>query len=158
MKLHSEWSKKEVLQLTGLSRGKLEYLDKVGLLQPIRYGSCDMPIIVYTWEQLVALKAYAEMRKDCSLQALRQALDFLQLEDPITHIAKKQLVACGNKVYWIYDSPQELAVIVSGNMRGQRVFIIKGNELLERLWDEGENNVLDFAARAKEKPCSRRVA
>ena len=158
IKFNSGWSKKEVAILTGLSKGKIEYLDRVGLLKPIRFGSEDMPTLRYTWEHLIALRAYAEMRKHCSLQALREALDYLQLDDPIFHIAKMQLVAYGNKIYWIHDDPKELAEIVSSNMRGQKVFIIKGNELLERLWDTGQDNIVDFASRAKEKPRSRKLA
>jgi DNA-binding transcriptional MerR regulator len=149
-----EWTRKEVLQLTGLTLSNLEYLDKIGLIQPIRIGLSKKPIVRYSWQHIVALRAYAEMRKQCSLQAFRKALDDLQLEDPWLHISKKQLVAFNNEIYWIPDDPTEYAQLIRGKER-QVVFSITGNELLQGLWSNGENKIVDFAKRAKEKPCPR---
>ena len=160
MKIYSEWTKKEVIELTGLSRGKLEYLDRVGLLKPIRYGSLEMPTMRYTWEHLIMLKAYSKIREKCSLQALREAFDFLKLENPMQHIADKRLIACSKKVYWINLDYKEFVTLVSGGNKGQGQFLfaIEGDEILREIWDSGENKVLNFAERAKEKPLSRLTA
>jgi DNA-binding transcriptional MerR regulator len=153
--IKSGWTYKEVEQLTGITLGKLRHLDAIGLLKPVRIGSSERPTIRYTWEHLIALRAYAEMRKNCSLQALRDVLKYLNLENPIKYIANRQLVACNNVIYWTDDDDAVTARIVNKEHRNQFVLFIKGNELLERIWENGEGKIVDFEKRAKEKPCPR---
>lgn len=156
----SEWTKKEIGKITGLTKSQLDYLERLGWIQPIKIGSEKRPTVLYTWEMLVALQAYTELREECSLQTLRKAVDYLQLNDDVSkHIANKRLVALKNNIYWIDDEPENCyRTLCTGKHIGQIEFNISGNNLLTNIWNKGVNNVVNFAERAKEKPLEYNVA
>lgn len=156
MRIANLFSKSETAKLTGLAEHKLKYLDRLGLIKATKFGREGQKSWWYRWEDLIALKAYAKLREHCSLQALRDAFDYLKLDNPIQHISDKRLFAFSKKVYWVNLDNPEYAEVISGIQKGQGAFliVIAGDELLQEIWSAGENNVIDFAERAKEKPRS----
>ena len=143
------WTRSETVKLTNLSRMQLEYLEKNQLILPTRIGA--KPTILYSWRQIIILKAYAKLREDCSFQALKDAFKYLNQSYEQLLISKR-LVAYQNTIYWIEDTKDDLwqVVTASGKNKGQMVTTFAMSELVDELKEVGKASVLNFEQRFKE--------
>jgi DNA-binding transcriptional MerR regulator len=94
------FTRQEALVLSGLSSGKLSYLDKKGIVTPQKLGNSVRPTCLYTWEQLLELRIIHRLRQDASLQQLRQAMEYLKNIGDTESLASKTVVALNNKIIW----------------------------------------------------------
>ena len=147
--MDNSWTRLEVSKLAGITPTQLDYLSKLGLVTPKRIGD-KRPVVLYSWSQLIVVRAYAKLRQECSLQALRDAVKYLD-KHPEELLADKRLVAYENKIYWIDDTANELynAVTVSGKGQGQMIMTFTMKDLLEDLRNVGKCEIVDFAERFK---------
>ena len=151
------FTRQEVLALSGLSSGKLSYLDRIEFVTPMKTGSKGRPICLYTWEQLLELRIINHLRQDASLQQLRQAKEYLKNVGDTESLASKTLVAVNNKIYLIsnrFGEIEKLFVEISGKNQGQVVIhsLLKVSEVVKEIWKEAEKaKIVDFASRAKDK-------
>lgn len=146
-------TRQETLALTGISSGRLSYLDRTGLVVPEKIGD-KHPIVIYTWEQVFQIKVIDRLREKLSLQEIRKVIEFLETKDYKPSLFKTNLMLIGDKLYWIED-PSEfqtrvLAVAASGKNKGQVVVQDVGvlSEVIAELQKE-KHRVLDFDKRAK---------
>ena len=151
----SGFSRQETLALTGVSSGRLSYLDSTGLVVPEKSGNQKHPIVVYTWEQVLQLKLIDRLRNRLSLQEIRKVIQFLKKKNykpPIWHA--NLMFVCG-KLYLIENSEQfqQTVLEASGKNRGQVVIHQFGvlAEVIAELQRE-KHRVLDFDKRAKGTP------
>lgn len=50
------FSRQETIALTGSTSNRLQFLERSKLIVPHRIGKSKKPVVLYTWEQIVAIK------------------------------------------------------------------------------------------------------
>lgn len=164
------FTRQETLKLTGCTSSRLAYLEKVGLVIPNRIGSNKRPTVLYTWEQLLEIRAIKNLRKEnVSLQAVRMIVDTLNKCGFNDSLRDKSLVIVndGDAVLWVnpdwsdFAMPAALTVASKGGKGvGQFVLLVVPPfaEIVKELWDAAkDSNVVDFESfkqRAKAKPAA----
>ena len=120
-----------VMRLTGLTHRKLVYLDRTGLVKPsIRPAAGSGTRRVYSFEDLVGLRALAEMRQaGLSLQAVRSVVSHLRRHQT-KPLASLSLILEGNHVFVRTDSPRTLEELTAG---GQFAMVLPVEGIVERL-------------------------
>lgn len=116
MSLISGFSRKETQSLCGVDSHRLTYLDKTDLVKPTKIGNTRKPVVIYSWHQLLEIKAIAKLREEVSLQTVRKILDYLEDQK----LADKQLIVLHGEVFWL--NPPEICdfiVQLSGKYQGQ---------------------------------------
>ncbi len=53
----SGFTRQETIHLAGCTSSRLAYLEKVGLVIPYRFGNNGRPTVVFSWEQLLEIRA-----------------------------------------------------------------------------------------------------
>ena len=144
-----DWSRTEVSRLSGLSTSQLDYLNRIELIKPKRIGD-KRAIVLYSWGQLLVLRAYAKLREQCSLQALRDAVKYLG-EHPEKLLVDKRLVAFENEIFWIDDTESDVykTVTLSGKNKGQMIMSFTLQDLVNEVFASGKDNIIDFEKRFK---------
>lgn len=161
------FTRQETLKLTDCTSSRLSYLEKVGLIIPSRLGNNKRPTVLFTWEQLLEIRAIKNLRKEVSLQTVRSIVSFLNENGFDDSLRDKSLAVIDDEVFWINESWDDLgarlyALKVAGKNKkdvGQYSLLIipSFNEIVEDIWSNAKNasNVVDFEsfqARAKARP------
>ena len=68
------FTRQETIKLSGLTGSQISYLDKLGLILPTKHGNPVKPSCLYSFEQVLILKIYAELRKAYTFRQLEPAL------------------------------------------------------------------------------------
>ncbi|MBD1903754.1 hypothetical protein NDI44_26905 [Trichocoleus sp. DQ-A3] len=97
----SGFTRQETLHLAGCTSSRLAYLEKVSLVIPYRFGNNGRPTVVFSWEQLLEIRAIKNLRKDVSLQTVRKIIKFLDESGYDNSLSNKQLVVVCDEVFWI---------------------------------------------------------
>lgn len=71
------FTRAEVMEVTGLDSNRLSYLERTGLVIPKRIGSGKKPTVVYSWIQLVQLMILTQYRDKFKNKTLKRIVDFL---------------------------------------------------------------------------------
>lgn len=144
------FTRKEVMSLTGLKSGRLSYFDQTGLVQPEKIGGSKHPVVLYTWEQLLELRAIAKLRDKLSLQQIRQVIKFLRESGYEDGLYNKPLLFINSSLCLQTEKDElgnRLAMEVLGNHSGQLVFdwIDPLGQLAEEIITEARSNpAIDF--------------
>jgi DNA-binding transcriptional MerR regulator len=77
----SGFTRQETLALTGITSSRLSYLDRTGLVAPVKFGNAKHPQVVYSWEQVLEIKTIGRLREKLSLQEIRKVIDFLRARE-----------------------------------------------------------------------------
>lgn len=113
------------MSLTGFKSGRLSYFDRTHLVKPEKIGDLKHPVVLYTWEQLLELRAIAKLRDKLSLQQVRQVVKFLRESGYENGLYNKPLLFI-NSVLCLETGKNELGERlvseVSGKHSGQLVF------------------------------------
>lgn len=165
--LFQGFTRQETLRLTGCTSSRLAYLEKVALVVPTRIGSNKRPTVLYSWEQLLEIRAIKTLRKDVSLQTVRKIVDTLNRCGFDDTLRDKSLVIVGDDVLWVapdwsdFEVPAALLVASkSGKEVGQFVLLVVPPfaTIVKELWDAAKDStVVDFESfkqRAKAKPAA----
>lgn len=153
----SGFTRQETLALTGISSGRLSYLDRTGLVLPIKFGNPKHPSVIYSWEQVLQIKTIERLRETLSLQEIRKVLDFLEKRGYEPSIFKCQLALIGSELYLIEDWEEfgKQVLKVSGKNKGQVAIQSIGSigDVISDLWKEAEDHhILDFEKRTQGTP------
>ncbi len=144
-------TRQETLALTGISSGRLSYLDKTGLVVPDKIGG-KHPYVFYTWEQVFQIKLIDRLREKLSLQEIRKVVEFLEKKNYKPSLCNANLMLIGNKLYLIENSEQfqQTVLEASGKNKGQVVIHEIGvlKEVVGELQKE-RHRVIDFDKRSK---------
>ena len=149
----SGFTRQETLALTGISSGRLSYLDRTGLVVPEKFGNPKHPKVVYSWQQVLEIKTIERLREKLSLQEIRKVLEFLKLKEYKPSFFVHSLVFVNSQLYLIEDL-KEFGLIVleaSGSNQGQVVIHEVGpvGDVIAELWKEAQkHHVLDFDKRS----------
>lgn len=161
------FTRQEVIKLSGCNSNRLAYLEKVGLVVPTRVGSVKKPTVLYTWPQLLEVRAIRDLRKEVSLQTIRSIVDFLNKTGVDDSLRDKQLVVVDEEVFWVdHSDPNPLVTAIlkvasrKKNEIGQyTLFVIPPlSHIVDEIWQTAETcTIIDFEGfkhRAKARPAS----
>ncbi len=95
------FTRQEAITLTGVTSSRLAYLDRVKLVVPQKYGNSKKPVVIYSWEQILEIRAISNLRQKISLQTIREIIGFLELNRFDYQLKDKDLVTVNDKVYWV---------------------------------------------------------
>jgi DNA-binding transcriptional MerR regulator len=120
-----------VMRLTDLTHRKLVYLDKTGLVKPsIRPATGSGSRRVYSFEDLVGVRAVAEMRRaGLSLQAVRGVVEHLRKRNK-KPLARLSLTLQGTRVFVRTDTSRTLEELTAG---GQLTMFLPVEEIVRQL-------------------------
>ena len=149
----SYFNRAETVDLTGLSLSQLMTLEKNKLVIPTRGEARDNSgaSILYSWPQVIEIRAIAKLRQSCSYPTLKRAAAVLQEMTNQPNLSDKRLVAYGNEVYWIVDNPQnfhETVTQLTGANPGQILISFTCSELIAEI-RQRSRQVIDFTSRAQ---------
>ncbi len=150
------FTRTETLALTETTSNRLQYLEKTGLIIPQRIGKSRKPTVIYTWEQVLEIRAIKHLRQEISLQTVRQVVDFLNESGFDDSLRNKQLVVIDDEVFWIrldwQDFPEKMpsAVKVAGSEGkgiGQYTLLVIPalNKIVDEVWKAArDSEIVDF--------------
>lgn len=140
----SDWTRQEAIQLSGLSKGQFEILERQGLLNPIKIGSKRKPTVMYTNDQLICIRACAKLREWFTLQLLKEALgDFLNSSKPKPN---QRLLAWEKQLMWINDNPKEFYEALINADNGKFLTSFTFEDIIKDLATDGAE-LVDFQER-----------
>ena len=147
------FNRAETVDLTGLTLSQLMTLEKNKLVVPTRGEGRDNTgaSILYSWPQVIEIRAIAKLRQSCSYPTLKRAAAVLQEMTNQPNLSDKRLVAYGNEVYWIVDNPQnfhETVTQLTGANPGQVLISFTCSELIAEI-RQRSRQVIDFTSRAQ---------
>jgi DNA-binding transcriptional MerR regulator len=161
------FTRQEVIRLTGCNSNRLSYLEKVGLVTPTRIGSSKKPTVLYTWEQMLEIRAIRDLRREISLQTVRSIVDFLNKSGIDDSLRDKQLVVVNNEVFWVKVDFSDIGQIGAAVQRvasrrrkgiGQYLLLVIPPlvDIVNEIWETAsQSQVVDFESfklRAKARP------
>ncbi|MBC1224798.1 MerR family transcriptional regulator [Nostoc sp. UCD121] len=157
------FTRQETIALAGTTSNRLQYLERTGLIVPHRYGSTKKPTVIYTWEQVLEIRAIKNLRQEISLQTVRKIIEFLDDKGFDDQLRDKKLVVLNDEVYWVMpdwsDFPRVIKVADKRNQGiGQYILITIPSlfEIVNEIWKAAERseviNLESFKQRAKAKP------
>lgn len=160
------FTRRETLDLTETTSNRLQYLERIGLIVPERVGNSSKPTVIYTWEQVLEIRAIKNLRQEISLQTLRKIVDVLNKYGFDDSLRDKQIVAIDQDVFWIRrdwsdffeQMPKALKVASKkGKDIGQYTLIVIPTliDIVDEIWAAAEKskviNIESFMKRAKAK-------
>lgn len=157
------FTRQETLALTGTTSNRLQYLDRSGLVVPERFGNSRKPTVVYTWAQVLEIRAIKNLRQEVSLQTVRKIINLLDQSGFDNSLRDKKIVVLNDEVYWVMpdwsDMPRVMKVADKGDRElGQFMLIVIPPlaSVVEEVWDAAQKSeVIDFDSfrrRAKAQP------
>lgn len=162
------FTRQETLTLTGCTSSRLAYLEKVGLIIPHRIGNNKRPLVLFTWEQLLEIRAIKNLRKDVSLQTVRNIISFLDESGFDSTLKDKMMVVIDEEVFWVQPDlsdigqrlPKAVKVAAKRNKGiGQYILVTipPFSAILGEIWHAARESsaVVDFESfkgRAKAEP------
>ena len=70
-----DWfSRRHAVVLARSSPGRLAYLEKTGVIVPQRAGQPPRLEVLYSWEQILEIRAISRLRQHLSFQTIRKIL------------------------------------------------------------------------------------
>lgn len=157
------FTRQETLALTNTTSSRLAYLDRTGVVVPEKYGNSKKPTVIYSWKQVLEIRAINDLRQKISLQTVRKIVQFLDEGGFDTSLKDKHLVVVNDEVFWVMpdwsDMPRIMKVAGKKNKGlGQFVLIVLPpiSDIIKAVWENAKNSkVIDFESfkrRAKAEP------
>lgn len=149
----SGFTRQEAIALTGITSGRLSYLDRTELIAPQKFGNPKRPKVVYSWQQVLEVKTIERLREKLSLQEIRKVLHFLKQRNHEPSLFVHRLVFVNSQLYLVEDIKDFGTKVLeaSGKSQGQTVIYEVGaiGDIITELVKEAERNqVLDFDKRS----------
>lgn len=173
MSIIDGFTRQETIALAETTSNRLQYLEKKGLVIPHRIGKSSKPTVIYTWEQILEIRAISHLRQKqkVSLQTIRKIVKFLDESGFDDSLRNKKLVAIADSVFWVRsdwgDFPEKLpsALKVAGNEGkdvGQYILLVVPtlSEIVNDIWKAAERSqIIDFESfKERAKANSTRIA
>ncbi|MGP1387075.1 MAG: MerR family transcriptional regulator [Thainema sp.] len=157
------FTRQEAIALTQTTSSRLAYLDRTGIVVPEKYGNHKKPTVIYSWEQILEIRAINDLRQQTSLQMVRKIVEFLDKHGLDPSLRDKHLVVANDEVFLVLpdwsDMPQVMKVAGRSNQGiGQMVLVVLPplSDVIRDVWQAAqESDVVDFASfkrRAKASP------
>ncbi|MEP0813029.1 MerR family transcriptional regulator [Trichocoleus sp. ST-U2] len=138
------------------------------MVTPYRFGKTGgRPTVIFSWEQLLEIRAIRNLREDVSLQTVRKIIKYLDESGCDNSLRDKQLVVVNDEVFWVKQDwsdfgdnlPTAIKVASKNNKGvGQYVLLVIPSliDIVNDIWKAAKtSNVVDFQSfkeRAKVLP------
>ncbi|MBD2341833.1 MerR family transcriptional regulator [Calothrix sp. FACHB-156] len=130
---------------------------------PEKYGNSKKPTVIYSWEQVLEIRAINDLRQKISLQTVRNIVKFLDESGFDISLKDKHLVVVDDQVFWVMpdwsDMPRVMKVADKKSKGlGQFVLIILPpiSDIIKGIWETAKKSkIVDFESfkrRAKAEP------
>ena len=151
------FTRQETISLTGISSGRLSYLDRQKIVVPQKDGNPSHPRVIYSWEQVLQIKIISRLREKLSFQEIRSVINFLKERNYEASLFDCQLVLIESKLYLIEDWREFGTKILeaSGKNKGKVVVNeigVIGKIAAQIRMEAKKNKVLDFDKRTVGTP------
>jgi hypothetical protein len=101
-----EWfTRRHAVVLARSSPSRLKYLEKTGIVVPYRESQCQKSEALYSWDQILEIRAIARLRQALSFQAIRKIIQYFEDHGFDRSLRDKQLIVKNGSVTWIRSSP-----------------------------------------------------
>lgn len=140
----------QVLKLTGLSSWQLRTVVSLNWIIPIKLSESKNGKLLFSWEQLIELKAIAKLRKKISFQKMRNLKDILLKlghESSFRGDSTKVLVATDRTVFLIdkTDSNYPKIIELLGESCGQYVLaVFPISEMVREIEESAKQNNITY--------------
>lgn len=117
--------RRHAVVLARSSPGRLAYLEKTGIVVPQRAGQPPRLEVLYSWEQILEIRAISRLRQHLSFQTIRKILQYFDDHGVGRTLRDKHLVMGSQGVSWVRSdaaSPQVIHLVDYGcSFMGQYV-------------------------------------
>lgn len=151
------FTRKEVMNLTGATPGKLSYWDKTGVVSPCKTGNPKKPVVLYEWKHIMQLQLIIRLQEKLPLQEIRKVLDFLEERKYNRSLFECKLFFVGEELYLLENSEDFADYIVKASGRNKGKVALREVEpfktILASLKEEViANDISNFNERIKGTP------
>lgn len=157
------FTRQETIALTKTTSSRLAYLDRVDIVKPEKYGNTKKPTVIYSWAQVLEIRAINNLRENVSLKTIKDMLQYLDKNGFKPSLRDKRLVAINDEILWLMsdwsDMPRVMTVASKKNKGlGQFVLVVLPTieDIIKAVWETArKSEVIDFESfkcRAKDKP------
>ena len=110
--------RRHAVVLARSSPGRLAYLEKTGIVVPRRVGQHPRLEVLYSWEQILEIRAISRLRQHLSFQTIRKILQYFDDHGVGSTLRDKHLVIGDHEVSWVQPegttSPQVIHLVGDG--------------------------------------------
>jgi DNA-binding transcriptional MerR regulator len=109
--------RRHAVVLARSSLGRLAYLEKTGIVVPQRTGQPPRLEVLYSWEQILEIRAISRLRQHLSFQTIRKILQYFEDHGEGRTLRDKHLVISGQRVSWVCSdtaAPQVIHLVGHG--------------------------------------------
>ncbi len=100
-----EWfTRRHAVVLARSSPSRLKYLETTGIVIPRRPAENKRAEALYSWEQILEIRAIARLRQYLSFQAIRKIIQYFEDHGFERSLRDKQLIIKGGNVTWVRSS------------------------------------------------------
>lgn len=103
--MHSSpvFARQEAIALTGCTSNRLQFLERAKLIMPHRIGKSKKPVVMYTWEQIIAIKILDKIRTRPKIT--KAIVLFI-----VTYgIQNDRLLLLTDRLFWVSEDMGEIA-------------------------------------------------
>ncbi len=93
--------RRHAVVLARSSPGRLAYLEKTGIVVPQRAGQPPRLEVLYSWEQILEIRAISRLRQHLSFQTIRKILQYFDDHGVGRTLRDKHLVLGPHGVSWV---------------------------------------------------------
>lgn len=134
-------------------------MEAKNLVIPQKYGNVKKPTVIYSWKQVLIIKAIDYLRETISLDITKQIINFLYESG----VKDKHLVFVKDKVYWAETDWSNMPGIMRDAAKDNKgirelliVIIPSISSVVDDVWKAAEEssiiNFESFKQRAEDKP------
>ena len=114
-----EWfTRRHAVILARSSTSRLKYLEKTGIVVPWRPEGTSKTEVLYSWEQILEIRAIACLRQYLSFQAIRKIIQYFEDHGFERSLRDKQLIVKNGNVTWVHPSSNLAPQMIQ--LRGKR--------------------------------------
>lgn len=151
------------MALTQTTSSRLAYLDRTRVVAPQKYGNPKKPTVIYSWEQVLEVRAISDLRHKTSLQMVRKIVKFLDANGLDPKLRDKHLVVANDEVYLVMPDWSNMPTVMKVADRenrglGQLVLLVLPplSNVIKEVWEAAkQSEIIDFESfkrRAKAMP------
>jgi DNA-binding transcriptional MerR regulator len=110
--------RRHAVVLARSSPGRLAYLEKTGIIVPQRLENSPRTEVLYSWEQILEIRAISRLRQHLSFQTIRKILQYFDDHGVGRTLRDKHLVINHHGVSWVQPgtaaAPQVIHLVGHG--------------------------------------------
>lgn len=126
--------RRHAVVLARSSPGRLAYLEKIGIVVPQRVGQLPRLEVLYSWEQILEIRAISRLRQHLSFQTIRKILQYFDDHGGGRTLRDKHLIINPHGVSWVRSgaaAPQIIHLVSHGGSSPMGQFVLTPLDALD---------------------------